>query len=337
MMLYDVIRSALFAIPPDDREVWFRTASALKRELGDVEGFALWDEWSRQWPKYREVHARRTWRSAGRERNRQVTLGSLFYLARQWGWRGDIPHGRVLKGKKREEVEAEQRRERERVARRQRRASAQALSMLKASERRTHQYLSERGFDDVYMQVLSKRLLVPMRDVEDGRLWSVQSIWPNGEKRFLSGGRAGGMVHRIGSGDGMRWFCEGIATALSVHAAIRDMGRLDDVVVVCFAAANVETATVRRGRPGDLVVADRDRFRCAARGCESSWSGEWGEAEQCPVCGSRWVIDPPGERYARRSNLPYWLPPVEGDANDFMRAEGLRALSDALAEFVSAI
>lgn len=336
-MRYEAIRSALFAIPPDDREVWFRMASALKRELGETEGFALWDEWSRQWPRYRESHARRTWRSAGNERSRPVTIGSLFYIARQWCWNGEIPAGEGLRGRNRDEFEAEQKRERERIVRRQRRAATQAASMLQASTRMTHDYLSGKGFSDVYMQVLGKRLLVPMRDVEDGRLWSIQSIWPNGEKRYLSGGRAGGMVHRIGVGEGARWFCEGIATALSVHAAVRQMGRIEDVVVVCFAAANVEAATVRRGRAGDMVVADRDRFRCAARGCDAAWEDDWGNERQCPVCGSRWVVDPPGERYARRSNLPYWLPPKAGDANDFMRSEGLDALSDALGQFASAI
>src|SRR5205807_2539827 len=40
-------------------------------------------------------------------------------------------------------------------------------------------------------------VIMPLRDV-DGRLWSYQEIWPNGEKRFMTGGRKRGCFHTIG-------------------------------------------------------------------------------------------------------------------------------------------
>ena len=336
--MYDTIRSALFSIPPDDREVWFRMASALRRELGDADGFALWDEWSRGWPGYRESHARRTWRSAARERSvKQVTVGSLFYYARQWGWTGDITGGRSMSKAERERMEARQRADRDRIARVQRKAAEQAEAMLRSARMAVHPYLVGKGFEDVYMPVLGEQLLVPMKDVMNQRLWSVQKIWPDGTKRFMLGGRAGGLAHRVGGGSGARWLCEGLATGLSVHAAVRRMGRLDDTVVVCFAAANIEAVSersIRSGaKKGDLVIADHDLHRCAARGCQRRWDAPWGPQE-CPECGSKWTVEPSGEKYARRSGLPYWLPAGVGDANDFMNECGLEALCDALSDFV---
>lgn len=337
-MTYDIIRSALFCIPPDDREVWFRMASALRRELGDADGFALWDEWSRGWPGYRESHARRTWRSAARERSvKQVTIGSLFYYARQWGWTGEVTGGRSMTRAERERMEARQRAERDRIARVQRKAAEQAEAMLRSSRMAVHPYLVGKGFEDVHMPVLGEQILVPMKDVMNHKLWSVQKIWPDGRKRFMLGGRAGALVHRVGGGSGARWLCEGLATGLSVHAAVRRMGRLTDAVVVCFAAANIESVSERSRVKGDLVVADHDMFRCASRGCEGRWDAPWDSSQECPECGSKWTVSPSGEKYARRSGLPFWLPPDVGDANDFMNERGLAALCDALSDFVKDI
>ena len=40
-----------------------------------------------------------------------------------------------------------------------------------------------------------------------------------------------------------------------------------------------------------------------------------------------------GEKYAKASGVPYWMPPERGDANDLYQAEGLEALSDPLMAF----
>ena len=335
--MYETIRSALFAIPPDDREVWFRMASALKRELGERDGFELWDEWSRQWKDYRVSSVRGTWRSAAREAGpRQVTLGSLFYIARQWGWSGEVRSGGRVSAERRERAENARRRGREQTVLGQRRAASQAAAMVEAATMSMHSYLESKGLGDVHMPVLGKNLLVPMRDAQTGALWSAQLIAPDGVKRFLSGGRAAGLMYGVARGTGARWFCEGLSTALSVHAAVRAIGRLDDAVVACFAAANVEAVSSKVGRPGDLVVADRDGFRCGTRECSVSWDGEWEESPQCPECGSRWVVLPAGERYARRTDLRFWLPERTGDANDMMARDGIDALAAELERFAAA-
>jgi len=76
------IRAALNAIPADDRDLWLRIGMAVKAGLGD-EGFALWDAWSRQSPRYDEADARRTWRSI--KPGRGVTLATLFFEAKRRG------------------------------------------------------------------------------------------------------------------------------------------------------------------------------------------------------------------------------------------------------------
>ena len=61
-------------------------------------------------------------------------------------------------------------------------------------------------------------LLVPMRDTS-GALHSLQTIAPDGSKRFMGGGRVRGCYHSVGRADGAIVVCEGMATAHSVHAA----------------------------------------------------------------------------------------------------------------------
>ena len=335
-MTHDTIRSALFAIPPDDRDLWFRMASALKRELGEVDGFALWREWSRQWPRYSEADALRTWRSAARENGaaRPVTIGSLYYYARQWGWKGETEPRRRLPAEERAAFERQRELERERIVRGQGRAARRAQAMLNASRMEPHPYLENKGLGNTYGHVLGENLLVPIRDPRNDELWAVQVIAPDGDKRFLSRARAAGLVHQLGTGAGVRFYCEGYATALSIRAALRRLGRLEDSVVACLSAANVAAVAERRGRrTRDLVVADRDAHSCASRSCAARWHAPWG-ADECPDCHSRWVVQPVGERYARETPLRYWLPPEPGDANDLMLANGLDALAESLSDFI---
>ena len=335
-MTYDTIRSALFAIPPDDRELWFRMASALKRELGEADGFALWREWSRQWSRYNEADALRTWRSAAKESGvaRPVTIGSLYYYARQWGWKGETEPRRRLSAEERAALERQRALERERMVRGQGRAARQARAMLNASRMAPHPYLEKKGFRSAYGHALGENLLVPMRDPRNDELWAVQVVAPDGDKRFLSGARAAGLVHQLGTGAGARFYCEGYATALSVRTALRQLGRLEDSVIACLSAANVATVAERLGRrTRDYVVADRDAYSCASRRCDARWQAPWG-ADECPACHSRWVVQPAGERYARQTPLPYWLPPEPGDANDLMLADGVDALASSLSDFI---
>ena len=61
-------------------------------------------------------------------------------------------------------------------------------------------------------------LLAPMKDV-DGTLHSLQTIAPDGSKRFLAGGRVRGCFHAIGTLGKALVICEGVATGHSIHEA----------------------------------------------------------------------------------------------------------------------
>ena len=82
---------AIFPPPGPDYETWLRVGQAVHSETGgSVEGFTLWDEWSRQFANYPEPGQQSTrakWRSfhAG-----GVTGGTVYQLAESTGWEEDL-------------------------------------------------------------------------------------------------------------------------------------------------------------------------------------------------------------------------------------------------------
>lgn len=179
-------------------------------------------------------------------------------------------------------------------AKRHARAREKAQAMISAAGMSRHPYLISKGFPDAEGLVLDHLLLVPMRDMKTGQLNSVQTITFDGHKKFLAGGKAKGSLFVLGAGP-ETYLCEGYATGLSIRAALQSLYR-QARVVVCFSAANV--AHVARSK-GNYVVADHD-------------------------------LHGVGEKYAVKSQLPFWMPPEPGDANDFDQLQGRRALAEAL-------
>ncbi|WHZ12963.1 MAG: DNA primase, phage associated [Burkholderiaceae bacterium] len=59
-------------------------------------------------------------------------------------------------------------------------------------------------------------LLVPMRDTE-GHLHNLQTIAPDGTKRFMPGGRVSGLYFAIGTPSGKLVIAEGYATGATIH------------------------------------------------------------------------------------------------------------------------
>ena len=327
----DSLMSALHSIPADDRDTWVSVGMALHAELGDA-GFLAWNTWSQQSPAYRASDAKSVWR--GFKRGGGVTIATLYLLAREHGWQGQDPVMPQENTGARLRREAETLKERERSRRREHRAAPTAAEMLGEAELLPHEYLARKGFPGVEGLVMTRNnlLLVPMRSVRTGLVNSLQTITAAGDKRFLAGGKAKGAVYNLGRA-WTRWYCEGYATGLSVQAALRLMHR-DDQVVVCFSAANLAQV----GTPGwseprpRYVIADHDWWRCPLRECDFRWAYA---AHSCPNCGYGRVIGPAGEKYARKTGLPYWIPPEAGmDANDFHQAHGLDGLADALREAI---
>ena len=108
--------------------------------------------------------------------------------------------------------------------------SRRVEKMIKRAQVQLHPYLESKGFPEYKMLVLDDELLlVPLRDYKN-TVWTAQTIDEDGAKKFLPGGRVKGCSYRIGRGREL-WVCEGLATGLSVFAALRRIER--DITVEC--------------------------------------------------------------------------------------------------------
>lgn len=131
-------------------------------------------------------------------------------------------------------------------------------------------YLRRKGLgqeaDDFGCRTYEGNLLVPARDA-DGKLWSIQKISSDGEKKFMSGGKKRGCFHMIGDAHANRpekvFVCEGIATAGSVYLAI---GKSHPVACAFDTGNLLPVATeLRKKYPEAQVVlcADNDQWNAA--------------------------------------------------------------------------
>jgi len=185
-------------------------------------------------------------------------------------------------------------REHQRITDGRARAAERARSIVAQSGRAPHAYLTSKGFPDTEGLVWPRDnelvLVVPMR-VGD-KLVGCQLIAEDGDKKFLPGQLTRGATFVIGQGAPI--YCEGYATALSAHKALK-ASRLTASVVVCFSAHNLQTLAT-----SGVVLADNDESMA-------------------------------GERAAQASGRPYFMSPVVGeDFNDMTRRAGLFAASQAL-------
>ena len=117
-----------------------------------------------------------------------------------------------------------------------------------------HDYLTRKGIKPHGVRTDGHHLFVPMRCTA-GKLHSLQTIDPDGEKRFLPGGRVKGTYFAIGKPDGIVIVCEGLATGATIH----ERGA---AVAVCFSAGNLlPVALALREKYPDMsitVAADDD-------------------------------------------------------------------------------
>lgn len=76
------LQLAMSAIPHNDDtwSTWNRIGMALWRASAG-EAFALFDEWSKQWPGYNARNTRQRWKSYERSRPTELGAGTIFYLA----------------------------------------------------------------------------------------------------------------------------------------------------------------------------------------------------------------------------------------------------------------
>ena len=136
-------------------------------------------------------------------------------------------------------------------------AAARALKLWDGAKPATneHPYLTAKGVGAFGLRALREQIMVPARDAE-GRLHTIQFISPNGDKRFLTGGRITGCYFAIGRPADVLLFAEGYATGATLYQAT------GNAVAVCFNCGNLlPVARVLRAKFPRLrfvICADND-------------------------------------------------------------------------------
>lgn len=215
------------------------------------------------------------------------------------------------------EVQQEKDRQKQRAAR----AAKLAAQIVEDATPSRHPYLAGKGFPDELALVISaeyllgrankylvagdRAIVMPAR--KGAKITSVQLIWEDGTKKFLAGGAISGSCHRIATGRDV-WLCEGLATGLSLRAALKAIGRAD-TALCCFSASNLaEVARQVSGRC--YIIADNDK-----------------PMEQFDGLGT-------GEHWARVAGKPYALPPERGDINDMHMRDGIYAVQAMITRLI---
>jgi putative DNA primase/helicase len=201
-----------------------------------------------------------------------------------------------------------------------------ARRMVAAAQPEPHPYLARKGFAEERGLVLdAPGAVLPADRIFDGmryqleqmtapfliipgriakRVMTTQLIDAAGAKLNMKAAPMAGATHRIATGR-ETWICEGIATALSVRAALRLLAR-PATILCAFSAANV--AKISQRIPGSIIAADHDR-----------------PLEQLHGQGT-------GAFYAARTGRVWTQPPEPGDFNDWHMRDGLRAVALHLRE-----
>jgi putative DNA primase/helicase len=121
-----------------------------------------------------------------------------------------------------------------------------------------HPYLHAKGVQAHGVRIEGGHtLLAPMRDAA-GLLLNLQSISPDGTKRFMPGARVTGLYHGIGQPDGRLLIAEGYATGAALH---EESGA---AVAVAFCANNLKPVALalRAKYPAlELVICADDDWQ----------------------------------------------------------------------------
>lgn len=316
-MSIDAIRAALSCISTDDRDLWVRIGMALKSELGD-EGFSLFEKWSERGATFATQSVKTAWKSF--KPGGAVTIATLVAEAKQRGFDPKrfapvAPLSAADKARiKRERQERDALAAAELLASQASAAQEAEIVWSAASPTGGTAYLVRKMVTGYGVRYAGKSLLVPLVDVA-GKLWNVQRVSPNGEKRFQKGGRVSGCFHIIGDAAASIWvlIAEGFATAATLHQAT------GYTVVVAFNATNVRhvAAAWRNQHPDSrmLICADDDRETEARTGKNPGVSAA---IEAAKAVGATWC-------------KPKGLVDGQTDFNDLAISSGINAVRDQIA------
>jgi P4 family phage/plasmid primase-like protien len=167
-----------------------------------------------------------------------------------------------------------------------------------------HAYLKRKGVQPCG-EVRESRdaLVLPLRDTS-GELYSLQFIGPDGEKRFLTGGKIAGCFFTISDQpEGALLICEGYATGASIHAAT---GGAVICALNCHNLMTVAKAMREKFPAREIILcADNDQFTAGNPGLTAAM--EAAHAMQAKIATPN---------FADISNQPT-------DFNDLQQQEGI--------------
>lgn len=234
-ILYNDILRALEFVSSDHYDTWFKVAAALRSAGVPFETF---DAWSSSSDRYSERECYNTWKSL--DPDGSITIATLFHFARQNGYKPEHHTKAVLPPIKSESGEHEAKRKR-RAERAACRAEA-ILSSCKYADENHPYFLAKRIKPPVEIWQHGNRLIIPVVDLY-GNLHSLQSISPNGTKKFLPGGLIKGNFYQMWTDEKRAaiTICEGYATAATIHNYFTRHTSL----IVAFNAGNLKPVALK--------------------------------------------------------------------------------------------
>ena len=209
-----------------------------------------------------------------------------------------------LKADAEQQKKARQKEEAERQTKAAKEATSTLLGLPEAKE---NPYLERKGVKPCPgLKVDGNVLVVPVLEA-GSKVISLQRIKPDGEKRFLKGGKAkGGYFTILGPDSKSLYICEGIATGLTVHEAT------GSTVLLCFSSGNL-MAVARMARK---KYPKREITICADNDLRTE-----GEIGRNPGIEA-------GTEAAEAIKAKMVQPGAEGDFNDLYQVKGLNVVKN---------
>jgi putative DNA primase/helicase len=208
-------------------------------------------------------------------RNFVQSTGEEYFFVVYGSWKESEPKRYCTLGKKLPPSQAYSHKQQIKKAREQAEAAREIGYLEAAKDAETYfnglalsvqqnRYLERKGIKDcpaLGCRVSGENLVVPVRDI-DGKIWSVEEVYPNGFKEARSGCRRKGGFHVIGQivpdhRELTIYFAEGFATAASIYAAT------GAPTVCCFGTGGIRAIpkVFRQKYPSArlVVCGDRDK------------------------------------------------------------------------------
>ena len=174
---------------------------------------------------------------------------------------------------------------------RQQKAAERAGKLWRESSDADHEhpYLTAKEVQPLGLRQCGELLLVPL--LHGGELLNLQTIQPDGSKRFLSGGKVKGCHSMIGEPEhgGRLYLCEGWATGATIH---RETG---DAVACAMNAGNLLEAgrELLRAYPDALLIVAADDDRQTLSNPGKTAAIQAAEALGCGLVLPQWPDDAP--------------------------------------------